>query len=137
MSTGLFYYGYRYYDSQSGKFTSLDRHPPDCLNPQSLNRYAYTLNNPNRYVDSDGWFAQQTDVTPHERAAIRAAVKDLVARQGRFYGRNRPRHILARPIPRNRTDGKNHSNETERDGEFDDDSYEYQHFRPDDVDVQR
>ncbi len=52
--TGLYYYGYRYYDGQSGRFTSLDIQGPDYLNPQSLNRYPYALNNPNRYVDRDG-----------------------------------------------------------------------------------
>ncbi len=30
---------------------------PDPANPQSLNRYAYCLNNPTRYVDPDGHFA--------------------------------------------------------------------------------
>ncbi len=27
---------------------------PDYLNPQSINRYPYALNNPNRYVDAEG-----------------------------------------------------------------------------------
>ncbi len=75
VSIGLHYYGYRYYDSQSGRFTSLDIHQPNYLNPQSLNRYLYALDNPNRYVDPDGWFAQQTDVTAEDRAAAQAAAR--------------------------------------------------------------
>jgi RHS repeat-associated protein len=54
VSTGLYYYGYRYLDSQSGRFTSADIQQPNYVNPQSLNRYPYALNNPNRYVDPDG-----------------------------------------------------------------------------------
>ncbi len=54
VATGLSYYGYRYYDSQSGRFMTLDLAQANYLNPQSLNRYTYALNNPERYVDPDG-----------------------------------------------------------------------------------
>ncbi|MGJ5817124.1 RHS repeat-associated core domain-containing protein [Paludibaculum fermentans] len=54
--TGLDYFGARYFSAAQGRFTS-----PDPLmasarasNPQTWNRYAYTLNNPLRYVDPDG-----------------------------------------------------------------------------------
>jgi len=54
--TGLDYFGARYYSSPLGRFTS-----PDPLmasgrtgNPQTWNRYAYTLNNPLRFIDPDG-----------------------------------------------------------------------------------
>lgn len=91
VSTGLSYFGYRYLDSQSGRFTSLDLHRPNYLNPQSINRYAYALNNPNANIDRDGWVAQQTDVTPDERAAIRAAVEAAIAaRQGGSTGGGGP-----------------------------------------------
>jgi RHS repeat-associated protein len=63
--TGLTYFGARYMDETSGRFTSPDPVRPvdaftsktnyDILtNPQRLNRYAYGLNNPYRYVDPDG-----------------------------------------------------------------------------------
>ena len=54
--TGLDYFGARYLAGGMGRFTT-----PDPLgasakasNPQTWNRYAYTLNNPLRYVDPDG-----------------------------------------------------------------------------------
>jgi RHS repeat-associated protein len=55
--TGLDYFVHRYYASTNGRFTSVD---PVKLtlqrvqNPQMLNLYAYTINNPLRYTDPDG-----------------------------------------------------------------------------------
>jgi RHS repeat-associated protein len=54
ITTGLYYYGYRYLEGQSGRFVSADIQQPNYVNPQSINRYPYALNNPNRYVDRDG-----------------------------------------------------------------------------------
>lgn len=54
LSTGLDYFGYRYYDGQIGRFITPDLHEPNYLNPQSLNRYTYALDNPYAYVDPDG-----------------------------------------------------------------------------------
>ena len=55
--TGLDYFGSRYMSSAQGRFTSpdapfADQHPG---NPQSWNLYAYALNNPLRFVDTDGF----------------------------------------------------------------------------------
>jgi RHS repeat-associated protein len=54
--TGMDYFGARYFSGPQGRFTI-----PDPLmasarasNPQTWNRYAYTLNNPLRYVDQSG-----------------------------------------------------------------------------------
>jgi RHS repeat-associated protein len=51
------YFGARYYDDRSARFTSSDP-VTDAVravsNPQRWNRYTYVLNNPLRYVDPDG-----------------------------------------------------------------------------------
>jgi RHS repeat-associated protein len=53
-STGLYYYGARYYDPEIGRFISADIIVSNPANPQSLNRYSYCLNNPLKYVDPTG-----------------------------------------------------------------------------------
>ena len=54
--TGLDYFGARYYGSNIGRFTAPDPKPRSAhiTDPQSWNRYAYTLNNPLKYFDPDG-----------------------------------------------------------------------------------
>jgi RHS repeat-associated protein len=56
--TSLYYYGARYYDPSLGRFTSVDPWSGDITDPQSLNKYAYTRNNPLKYVDPTGNFLQ-------------------------------------------------------------------------------
>jgi len=53
-SSGLMYYGARYYDAGLGRFVSADTIVPSAGNPQTLNRYSYTYNNPVRYTDPTG-----------------------------------------------------------------------------------
>jgi RHS repeat-associated protein len=52
----LDYFGARYYNSTMGRFMSPDQNMGSMhlSNPQSLNRYAYVLNNPLSFVDPDG-----------------------------------------------------------------------------------
>lgn len=57
--TGLYYYNARYYDPELGRFIQPDTSIPDLGNPQSYNRYTYCLNNPLRYTDPDGHWAQE------------------------------------------------------------------------------
>lgn len=52
--TGLYYYGARYYDPTIGRFISPDTTGQSLVNPQSLNRYSYCLNNPLMYTDPTG-----------------------------------------------------------------------------------
>ncbi|WP_041245307.1 RHS repeat-associated core domain-containing protein [Geotalea uraniireducens] len=52
--TGLYNYGARLYDPDIGRFISPDSIVPSPGNPQSLNRYAYALNNPVKYRDPSG-----------------------------------------------------------------------------------
>jgi RHS repeat-associated protein len=52
--TGLDYAFARYYDSRLGRFLSADPLASNPTSPQSLNRYAYTMNNPNNLVDPLG-----------------------------------------------------------------------------------
>lgn len=55
-STGLYYYGARYYDADIGRFIGPDTIVPSPANPQSLNRYSYCLNNPLKYTDPSGHY---------------------------------------------------------------------------------
>jgi RHS repeat-associated protein len=80
-ASGLYYYEARYYDAQIGRFISVDPlyadKPQDGLqHPQLLNLYAYSLNNPIKYVDPDGASPQQRLTIPlstgykHPRTAL-------------------------------------------------------------------
>jgi RHS repeat-associated protein len=51
---GLYYYGARFYSTTLGRFISADPIVQAPFNPQNLDRYAYVLNNPLRYVDPTG-----------------------------------------------------------------------------------
>jgi RHS repeat-associated protein len=54
MDIGLYYYNACYYAPTLARFLSADTLIPDPQNPQSLNRYAYTLNSPLNYSDPTG-----------------------------------------------------------------------------------
>jgi len=58
LETGLNYYGARYYNSHTRRFTQPDDIIQNIYNPQSLNRYSYVLNNPLRYTDPTGHLIQ-------------------------------------------------------------------------------
>ena len=52
--TSLMYYGARYYDAKVGRFMGVDAWEGDMRDPQSLNKYAYVVNNPLKYLDPTG-----------------------------------------------------------------------------------
>jgi RHS repeat-associated protein len=55
-ATGFYYYGARYYDSETGRFLQPDAFVQGPLDPQNLNRYTYAANNPLNAVDPSGNF---------------------------------------------------------------------------------
>ena len=52
--TDNYYFEARYYNPNIRRFTQADTIIPDLYDPQSLNRYAYTLNSPLVFIDPDG-----------------------------------------------------------------------------------
>lgn len=54
LESGLYYYNARYYQPDLGRFASQDILDGEIAKPQSLNKYAYTVNNPIKYVDPSG-----------------------------------------------------------------------------------
>jgi RHS repeat-associated protein len=54
MDLGLIYMNARYYVPGIGRFLSADTIVPEPGNPQSLDRYSYSYNNPIKYSDPDG-----------------------------------------------------------------------------------
>jgi len=52
--TGLTYMKARYYSPVMHRFLSIDPWEGDITNPQTLNKYSYSLNNPVNYFDPDG-----------------------------------------------------------------------------------
>ncbi len=57
----LYHMGARMYDPELGRFISPDSIVPDFSNPQSLNRYAYVVNNPLKYRDPTGHWPEWAD----------------------------------------------------------------------------
>ena len=53
-ATGLDYMMHRYYSPTEGRFREVDPFPGTLADPQSLNRYTYTRNNPVKFVDPEG-----------------------------------------------------------------------------------
>jgi len=56
--TGLVYLGQRYYDPELRRFLSIDPVGFTPQNTESFNRYTYANNNPYKYVDPDGGYAE-------------------------------------------------------------------------------
>jgi len=87
-ATGLMYYEARYYEPVVGRFISVDplaENPPSTvsgwlIDPQSLNSYAYTQNNPVKYIDPLGKDLTITG-TGMEQHRIRTALEQLTGHQ--------------------------------------------------------
>ncbi|MGI2336857.1 MAG: LamG-like jellyroll fold domain-containing protein [Dehalogenimonas sp.] len=63
-STGLYYYGARYYDPAIGRFISADTIVQSLIDPQFLNRYQYGRNNPLKWIDPSGHAVAPPMATP-------------------------------------------------------------------------
>ena len=72
--TGLSYMGARYYDPVLGRFMGVDPVDFQADNLHSFNRYAYTNNNPYRYVDPDGNYAFLVSFAIYALTALSAAL---------------------------------------------------------------
>jgi len=72
-SIGLYFYNSRWYDSSLGRFIQADTIIPGAGNPQAYDRYAYTLNNPLRYIDPSGHnpYCDSGNADPDECAGMR------------------------------------------------------------------
>ena len=63
--TGLDYFKARYYSSGHGRFISADSFGGKIFNPQTLNLYAYVLNNPLKWTDPTGHFQEEEEDRLH------------------------------------------------------------------------
>ena len=54
IDTDLYYYNARYYDPTLGRFLQADSLIANVFQPQTINPYAYVLNNPLKYTDPTG-----------------------------------------------------------------------------------
>ena len=81
----LTYANARYYEHDIGRWMSRDPKEGDITNPQSLNTYAYSLNNPIKYLDPNGEVAVLFSGFGNDTAdmyAIRDMALSAAANQG-------------------------------------------------------
>ncbi|MEV4414511.1 RHS repeat-associated core domain-containing protein [Catellatospora sp. NPDC049609] len=89
-TSGLHYYGFRYYDPLALQWTSADplyRTAPDTGAPRQANLYTYTANNPIGMVDPHGLDTERTDAGGTAPVALDprpAASADVVVTHPRF-----------------------------------------------------
>ncbi|MCP4404629.1 MAG: RHS repeat-associated core domain-containing protein [bacterium] len=83
-SSGLMYYGARYYDPALSRFITPDT-MYDGASPQGLNRYSYVLNNPIIYRDPTGhehWYEPYTRGVANAHERVNAQLDQLDAASG-------------------------------------------------------
>jgi RHS repeat-associated protein len=78
-STGLYYYGSRFYDPQIARFITEDSSKGTSSDPLSLNRYIYVEDNPEKYVDPSGnrYFVAVSGFAPVESTNAQVAVQQF------------------------------------------------------------
>ncbi len=82
----LYDYGARWYDQIAGRFLQADTIIPGPGNPQALNRFSYTLNNPLRYIDPSGHEEQDEAEPPEDAPEWLLALWRLYGKRWREYG---------------------------------------------------
>jgi len=70
---GLMYYGARYYLPELRRFISADSIVPGMFNPQALNRYTYSINNPINFIDPTGHVYQPDSYLEYEMLEFQQA----------------------------------------------------------------
>jgi RHS repeat-associated protein len=86
--TGLYYAKARYYDPQTGRFTTQDSYLGELLDPPSLHRYMYAHNNPTRFVDPSGHSdadANRLAAAMHKRTGFLASDHRPADQRGWWY----------------------------------------------------
>ena len=93
IETGLDYFGARYYSSGLGRFVTPDWSSlpvpvpyATFIDPQSLNQYGYTMNNPRTFADADGHSLWETVVkiyqaVKHERELVAVIRNEKTAKR--------------------------------------------------------
>ena len=86
IESGLDYFGARYYSRSQGRFTSSDPllSSATVYDPQTWNRYSYTLNNPLKYIDPFGLYVFDRNATDDEKKKFRQGLKDLAKSRDSF-----------------------------------------------------
>ncbi|MGO9317041.1 MAG: RHS repeat-associated core domain-containing protein [Terracidiphilus sp.] len=78
--SGNDYFGARYYASSMGRFMSPDPGPYKWRDPQTLNRYTYTRNNPLKFVDPTGMYFVIDSENEQARQAISMMLRSQTGR---------------------------------------------------------
>jgi RHS repeat-associated protein len=75
--TGEYYLRARYYDSSVGRFTSEDQFKGFIDDPQSMNLYTYTSNNPVMYIDPSGHCKDAISAIQNTNAALNKVLQRI------------------------------------------------------------
>ena len=78
---GLAYFHARMFQTKTGRFGSPDVLYQGLFQPQRWNRYAYALNNPSTYTDSDGLSAQYGSSSTCSNPGFRTEFRDFCLQQ--------------------------------------------------------
>jgi RHS repeat-associated protein len=106
--SGNDYFLARYYGSSMGRFLSPDPGPFVWHDPQTLNRYAYTRNNPLKFVDPTGMYFVIAPGNEQARQAISMLLRSQTGRAlvGSIAADPRPTYVGEGKLPANMFKGQ-------------------------------